>query len=112
MKDKCISCARNVNGSVPLAVHENLRAQSNVDGKEKSALPITFPKRRLWIVVIILIVLLFGSNLAWLVYESQYENYTVEQEVDTGSGDATVIGVEDYNGEGKTESNGASEEDE
>ena len=45
MKDKCISCARNVNGSVPLAVHENLRAQSNVD------------KRRLWIVVIILIVL-------------------------------------------------------
>lgn len=100
MKDKCISCARNVNGSVPLAVHENLRAQSNVD------------KRRLWIVVIILIVLLFGSNLAWLVYESQYENYTVEQEVDTGSGDATVIGVEDYNGEGKTESNGASEEDE
>lgn len=100
MKDKCISCARNVNGSVPLAVHENLRAQSNVD------------KRRLWIVVIILIVLLFGSNLAWLVYESQYENYTVEQEVDTGSGDATVIGVGDYNGEGKTESNGASEEDE
>lgn len=73
MRDKCISCARNVNGSVPLAVHENLRAQSNVD------------KRRLWIIVIILIVLLFGSNLAWLVYESQFENYTVEQEVDTGS---------------------------
>lgn len=64
MKDKCISCARNVNGSVPLAVHENLRAQSNVD------------KRRLWIVVIILIVLLFGSNLAWLIYESQLDTVT------------------------------------
>jgi hypothetical protein len=83
-----------------MAVHENLRAQSNVD------------KRRLWIVVIILIVLLFGSNLAWLIYESQFETYTVEQEVDTGEGDATVIGVGDYNGEGKTESNGTSEEDE
>ena len=69
MKDKCISCARNVNGFVPLAVHENLRAQSNVD------------KRRLWIVVIILIVLLFGSNLAWLVYESQFETVTTRLEV-------------------------------
>jgi hypothetical protein len=60
----CESCSRNVNGSVPIAVHENLRAQSNVD------------KRRLWIVVIILIVLLFGSNLAWLIYESQFETVT------------------------------------
>lgn len=68
MKDKCISCARNVNGSVPLAVHENLRAQSNVD------------KRRLWIVVIILIVLLFGSNLAWLIYESQFDSVTTRLE--------------------------------
>lgn len=96
----CESCSRNVNGSVPIAVHENLRAQSNVD------------KRRLWVVVIILIVLLFGSNLAWLIYESQFETYTVEQEVDTGKGDATVIGVGDYNGEDKAESNGTPEEDE
>lgn len=80
MKDKCKSCARNVNGSVPLAVHENLRAQSNVD------------KRRLWIVVIILIVLLFGSNLAWLIYESQFEvvqtettnSYEVDQDATDG----------------------------
>lgn len=69
------------------------------------SVPLNVDKRRLWIVVIILIVLLFGSNLAWLVYKSQFENYTVEQEVDTVSGDATVIGVGDYNGEGKTESN-------
>lgn len=54
---------------MPLAVHENLRAQSNVD------------KRRLWIVVIILIVLLFGSNLAWLVYESQFDTVTTRLEV-------------------------------
>lgn len=100
MKDKCISCARNVNGSVPLAVHENLRAQSNVI------------HRRDFYIKLVLIILLVASNLAWLIHDKQYETYTVEKEVDTGDGDATVIGVGDYNGEGKTESNGASEEDE
>lgn len=33
--------------------------------------------KRLWILAIILIVLLVGTNLAWLYYESQFE--TVEQ---------------------------------
>lgn len=91
MKDKCISCARNVNGSVPLAVHENLRAQSNVD------------KRRLWIVVIILIVLLFGSNLAWLIYESQFEVVTESVEItqENERGFNSYIGNDGdiYNGE-------------
>lgn len=91
MKDKCISCARNVNGSVPLAVHENLRAQSNVD------------KRRLWIVVIILIALLFGSNLAWLIYESQSDTVTESIEVtqENERGFNSYIGNDGdiYNGE-------------
>ncbi len=93
MKDKCISCARNVNGSVPLAVHENLRAQSNVD------------KRRLWIVVIILIVLLFGSNLAWLIYESQFETVSTSVEMENEDGYVNYVGRDGsiYNGE--TESN-------
>lgn len=39
--------------------------------------------RRLWIAVILLIVLLVGSNIAWLIYESQFEKYeetTITQE--------------------------------
>lgn len=61
--------------------------------------------KRLWVVIIILIVALIGSNAGWIIYESQFEDVTVEQEVDTGMGDAYVHGVEDiYNGENQTES--------
>lgn len=63
--------------------------------------------KRLWILCIVLIVVLVLTNAGWLYYESQFvtEETTVEQEVDTGEGDATVIGVGDYNGEGTTDSN-------
>lgn len=62
--------------------------------------------RRLWILCIILILTLIATNAGWLYYESQFvtEETTVEQEVDTGDGDATVIGVGDYNGESTTDS--------
>ena len=38
--------------------------------------------KRLWIVVLVLIFLLVGSNIAWLIYESQFEvlETTVTQE--------------------------------
>ena len=36
--------------------------------------------RRLWILCIILIVLLFGSNAAWFYYENQFEDVVVTQE--------------------------------
>lgn len=32
--------------------------------------------RRLWITTILLIVLLVGTNVAWLIYESQFEYFT------------------------------------
>ena len=32
--------------------------------------------KRLWIVILILIFLLLGTNLAWLYYESQFEEVT------------------------------------
>lgn len=59
--------------------------------------------RRLWILAIVLIVALIGTNAGWIYYENQFEEIAVEQEVDTGVGDATVIGVSDYNGESETE---------
>ena len=36
--------------------------------------------KRLWILIIILVVLLFGSNVAWIVYESSFQDIVVTQE--------------------------------
>ena len=43
--------------------------------------------RRLWITIILLVVLLVSTNIAWLLYESQFEAYetTVTQESDPGN---------------------------
>lgn len=62
--------------------------------------------KRLWILVIILIFLLFGTNAAWIYYESKMEVVTetdIAQEVDTGEGSAYVAGIGDvYYGESET----------
>ena len=51
----------------------------------------------LMIGVAILIVVLVGTNTGWIIYESQFEDVTVDQMVDTGEGDAYVTGVGDLN---------------
>lgn len=63
--------------------------------------------KRLWVVIIILIVALIGSNAAWIYYESQFiDEVSVEQEVDTGKGDAFVNGIGDFNyGQSETKDN-------
>ena len=58
-----------------------------------------------WIVILVLIVALIASDLGWVIYESQFVDTEVAQEVDTGDGDAFVSGVGDINyGESKTNS--------
>lgn len=60
---------------------------------------------RLWIIIIILLVLLGGMTYLYVDAITQYETYEIEQEVDTGDGDAYVAGVGDiYYGENPTES--------
>ncbi len=64
--------------------------------------------RRLWVLCIILILLLAGSNAAWIWYESQFtdETLTVTQDVDSGdSGDAIINDGVRINGESTTDSN-------
>ncbi len=53
--------------------------------------------KRLWIIIIILIVALVGTNAGWIIYESQFSEVvtTVEQQVDTGEGTAVVSGTGD-----------------
>lgn len=58
--------------------------------------------KRLWVLIILLIVLLFGTNAAWIYYESQFEEYTITQDVeqeadDNGSNENRLI-VGDTNG--------------
>lgn len=59
--------------------------------------------KRLWVALILAIILLVGTNAAWIWRESQWEDVSVTQEVDTGEGDAFVTGVGDVNhGESQT----------
>lgn len=68
--------------------------------------------RKLWILTLVLVVLLVGTNLAWILYESQFETVTVEQEVDTGLGSAYVSGTGDVSvGEDKAEDYDPAEKD-
>lgn len=43
------------------------------------------------VLCIILVVALVGSNIAWLIYESQYETVAEETTVETGQGAATYL---------------------
>lgn len=58
--------------------------------------------KRLWITTILLIVLLVGSNVGWLIYESQYieVEQTIEATQQADNGTNTIVGG-DY---GNTES--------
>ena len=52
--------------------------------------------KRLWIMCIILVVLLVGSNIAWFVYESQFETVsqvtTQEVQQDNDNGNNIMVG--------------------
>jgi hypothetical protein len=83
----CKSCRENRQNvePVPYIVHESAMAR-----QERTI-------KRLWILLILVISLLVATNGAWIWYESQWEDVVVEQEVDTGEGNAFVAGVGDVN---------------
>ncbi len=66
--------------------------------------------KKLWVIIILLIVLLFGTNATWIVYELQWETVdvtqNVEQEADNGinrfvGGDYYGAAESDYEGQNK-----------
>lgn len=69
--------------------------------------------KRLWILAIILIVALVGTNAGWVYYESQWQyvdtttSQEVMQDVDSGGGSATITGIGDVNN-GESPTNGES----
>lgn len=61
--------------------------------------------RRLWIALIVLAVLLVSTNIAWLLYESQFEDYTITQEAENDSGDIVLNGTGEVNIDGQSKTN-------
>lgn len=96
MAKTCNNCVGE-NVSVPYIVHESAMARSERHNK------------RLWIVILVLIGALIASNLAWIIYESQFEDVvtTTEENIlvdadDNGvanyiGNDGDIYNVEDYN---------------
>lgn len=84
----CESCTHRPD-PVPFAVHESAMARM-----ERTI-------RRLWILLIVLVVLLVGSNALWIWHESQFEDVTTEVEMENESGFVSYIGRDGdiYNGE-------------
>lgn len=61
--------------------------------------------KRMFIIILLLVILLVGTNMAWLWYESQFETIETYEEVivdSEGGGNANYIGEDGdiYNGEG------------
>ena len=67
---------------VPFIVHEGTMARAEITIK------------RLWITILLLIVLLVGTNGAWIWYQSQFEYSQTTQEVtqESSHGDNSFIG--------------------
>lgn len=67
--------------------------------------------KRLWIMCIILIFSLLGTNAGWLYYESQMEEVSVSQEIEATADNFSAVnlntvGGDYYGGNGKSETNG------
>lgn len=92
MSKTCNGCGTsNQPISVPYIVHESSMVRAERQAK------------RLIAIIILLIVLLVGSNIGWLIYENQFETVeTWQQEVvqEADNGENTFIGG-DYIGETK-----------
>ena len=92
---KCNNCGTNSTpASVPYVVHESAMARAE-----------RHTKALIWVIVL-MIVLLVGTNAGWLIYESQFEvveettteTYTIDQDAETGNNNSVINGGEVVNG--------------
>lgn len=96
MSKICNSCeTESRKTSIPYVAYESAMARSDQNSK------------RMWIVILVLILALIGTNLAWIVYETQFE--TVEEstvvEQENSNGDNNYIGNDGDIIYGETENN-------
>ena len=85
----CKSCKSKDQPSeaVPFIVHEGMMARA-----ERTA-------KRLWITILLLIVLLVGTNGLWIWYESQFEDIAISQENEDGYNNFVGNDGDIFNGE-------------
>ena len=90
----CETCknAKSAPENVPYIVHESSMARMERQIK------------RIWITVLVLIVMLVGTNGAWLLYNSQFE--TVETVTEEYQADASDGGNAIINGDGSVNIDG------
>ena len=87
--DDCKSCKSKEQYAepVPYIVHEGMMARA-----ERTA-------KRLWITILLLIVLLVGTNGAWIWYQSQFEDIEISQENEDGYNNFIGNDGDIFNGE-------------
>ena len=87
----CKSCKSKEQPSetVPFIVYEGTMARA-----ERTA-------KRLWITILLLIVLLVGTNGAWIWYQSQFEDISISQENEDGYNN--FVGNDGYIFNGETD---------
>jgi hypothetical protein len=92
---KCEDCTIKKAEPVPYIVHEGIMARM-----ERTI-------KRLWVVLIIVILLLAASNGAWIWYESQFEAVTTEITQENENGYNSFIGNDGdiYNGTTENQDN-------
>ena len=84
MSKTCNNCGKDkAPVSVPYVVHESSMARAERQAK------------RLIAIIILLVVLLVGSNIGWLIYEGQFEDVITSEEIIV---DAEKNGVANYIG--------------
>ena len=93
---KCNHCGTDKNpDNLPYVAHEIAMAQSERNIK------------RLWIIILVLIVALIGTNLAWIICESQFE---VVEETSTTITQDNADGYNNYIGNDGDIVNGAADD--
>ena len=87
--DDCKSCKSKEQYAepVPYIVHEGTMARAEITIK------------RLWITILLLIVLLIGTNAGWIWYQSQFEDIAISQENEDGYNNFIGNDGDIFNGE-------------
>lgn len=83
----CESCSKRSPEPVPYVVHE-----ADMARQERTI-------KRLWILLLVLVVLFVGSNGWWIWRESQFEDITITQENEDGYNNFIGNDGDIYNGE-------------
>lgn len=58
---------------------------------EKEMTRMEIINRRWFIAFLVVLFMLFGTNMAWVIYENQFQDVVITQEADTGNGGTNYL---------------------